>query len=365
MSVSFSVQILSKKHYSLDELSKQWQLLEQASNNHFFLSWQWIGQWLKALPFEYFIVQASVGDEVVGLGIVVENTRKSLLLFPIKQWWLHRTGDQQYDQCWPEYNDFLIRSHHRVEIRAAMVAAIKANCQWHEFIIGMAEPQVLTDFSQLTSHSYLLLEDSGNLIDFSQVSSSYNNEVLSRNTRQKINQTEKLLTKEGAINFAVYDDLARKTKVLSAIKTMHVSRWQNTLTPSGFMNDVFDHMLTSIIESPSTEIAVLTVNDVELGYLVNFVYQNKVYFYLSALQKHDNNKIKIGMLLHRKTIEYYYGKELSKYDFLVGENQYKKSLSNEEYSQRMLCYYRASKILKIERFLKKIKQKVTSIIKSI
>jgi len=53
------------------------------------------------------------------------------------------------------------------------------------------------------------------------------------------------------------------------------------------------------------QIAVLTLDEVELGYLVNFVYNNQVYFYVSVCKKNSDNKIKVGLPYYCEAIQYY------------------------------------------------------------
>jgi hypothetical protein len=103
---------------------------------------------------------------------------------------------------------------------------------------------------------------------------------------------------------------------------------------------------------------VLSLDDRALGYLVNFVYKDSVYFYLSALTTLNNNKIKIGLSLHSRAIQYYLRSNIKVYDFLGGEARYKESLSNSKYALSMKSFNRKSYVLIIESTLKRIKFKI-------
>ena len=121
MQSAISVTMISSKNIEITHLAENWLSLEKRSSCSFFLTWAWIGQWLTSLSTEYFVLQASDNNNVLGLAIMVKNTRKVFGLFQVKQWWLNRTGNEAYDQCWIEYNDFLVASEQAEKVNQAML----------------------------------------------------------------------------------------------------------------------------------------------------------------------------------------------------------------------------------------------------
>ena len=341
-----------------DQLAILWSDLEKRANCSVFLSWQWISNWLSLVSKQMFVVEAYQGSKIVGLGIMVEQQRKAFGLLPIKQWYLHRTGIEQQDQIWTEYNDFLLDQQIADEVRDKMVSAI--NCydkSVQEFVIGLSSNRVTSCFEKHFKHSAEQMTAQGYSVDFSEIKDSYLETVPSKNTRSQIKRSDKLLSQMGILTFDVVTDKNQVKALFSEISKLHIVRWQNTREGSGFTNELFKIFHQRFINGgdSTVQISVLSLDNKALGYLVNFVYNDRVYFYLSALTTSANNKIKIGLSLHSKAIQYYLSLKLKTYDFLGGEARYKQSLSNSQYVLSMKSFNRNSYILIIESAFKIIK----------
>lgn len=343
-----------------DALAMKWQTLETRANNTVFLSWLWISHWLDLVTGKVFVVECYDAKKLVGLACFVENTRKAFGFIPVKQWFLHRTGNESEDQIWIEYNDFLLDSAVEVKARSSM---IKAVCDYDasvkEFIVGLSSKDILSNFQQSFAHSRELISTKGYSVDFDKIQHVYLTEVLSKNSRAQIKRSEKLLTQEGELSFSVSLNKEEISQLLGDIAEIHINRWQNTLEGSGFTNPLFSHFHQSLINDDCNnvvQVATLSLNNRAIGYLFNFVYQEHVYFYLSALTVFENNKIKVGLTLHAKAIQFYQEQGLSCYDFLGGEARYKSSLSNQHYNLAILSFFNNSIILQVENKLKAIKQ---------
>lgn len=349
-----SVSMSSSNDIDINTLAINWLALEKQADCSFYLTWSWMEHWLKTLPTEYCVLQAHKNNAIVGLAIVVKAEKKLFGCFSIQQWWLNRSGDQRLDQCWIEYNDFLIAKQYQEETRTALLHYIKSQQSWDEFIVGMSNTATLKQFNCLSNNTVMVFKDVGYVVNYTQVQDSYEKNVLSKNTRQKLRQSDKLLAQQGDFSLEIIQGKDKKLH-LADLALLHIKRWQDSDTPSGFTNPFFQKMLNHLIDDPQVEIIVMRQNDVALGYLINFVYQGRVYFYLSALTKISNNKIKLGMLLHQLAINYYQEQGMQYYDFLAGDARYKKSLTNFSYQQNMACFYRQGVLLFLEHKLRHIK----------
>lgn len=368
--MSIKIQIKTFTLAQKQQLAEKWQYLEKRSNCSVFLSWLWIGNWLDLVIGKLFIVECYQDDEIVGLAFFVEKTRKIFGVIPIKQWWLHRTGEQDQDQIWIEYNDFLLSARNESLIREQMVKAIaEHSAVGDELIVGLSENKVLTSFdgSHFTG-SRELITSKGYLIDFKLINNDYFKEILSKNARYQINRSEKLLKEQGELGFRVVNETADIKALLPDIAKLHIKRWQDTVEGSGFDNEIFSQFHQRLIEqsasSTSTvQVAVLSLEDKNIGYLLNFVYKNTVSFYLSALSDDFDAKIKVGLLLHTKAIKYYASHEVAshkieKYDFLAGDAQYKRTLSNSDYALDFICFNKNKAVLSIEALLRGVKARI-------
>jgi len=340
-------------------IAQKWQDLEQRANCSVFLSWLWIGNWLDLNASAIFIIESYQEDKIVGLGFFTENTRNALGFYPVKQWWLHRTGNPKQDQIWIEYNDFLLDSQCESAVRQEMIDALthyKDSAAIQEFVIGLSSTRTLNTFHQMFNLSRTLIASRGYSVDLETIKHSYAQDILSKNTRSQIRRSEKLLNEIGTLSFRVVTNKQQILDLLPSIENAHIKRWRDSHEGSGFTNPVFTafhHQLINRDESHVVQIAVLSLDDNDIGYLMNFVYDNQVYFYLSALTNGFDSKIKTGMTLHCKAIQHYSEQGLQIYDFLGGEARYKRSLSNHAYDLNINCFYKNNLALRLENLLRK------------
>ena len=345
------------QEFGVDRLSRSWLALEAESGQSFFLSWRWISAWLNQLDASYYVVSVTASDELIGLSIWCQQFRKVFKFFSIEQWWLNRSGTDCFDQCWIEENAILAKRDHENTVLNAVIDFFKAKPKWCEIIVGMADTQTLSRFGDVAPNQRVWIDDEGYKVDLTAITKNYLQDVLSKNTRQKIKQSERILSAQGELSFHVFQEFSSKQQHFQNIARLHRLRWQNSVPPSGFVNPHFSKMMAQLITDNRVHYCCLMLNKQPIGYLINFVHNSKVSFYLSALERFENGKVKLGMLLHLKAIEYYQ-QSMLEYDFLAGQARYKASMSNRSYSQKMVVYYRDALVLKLENFARKAKAQV-------
>ncbi len=333
MSIKVTINRLSPEN--VVAIQEDWLQLEGKIKPSVFLTWGWISSWISIVEQPLILVKAVENNEVIGLGLLVESTRKLLGLFPITQWHLHRCGNSQQDQMWIEYNDFLTLNK---DILAAMVAALKAQPCWDELIVGMSDGQTLAAFKE----QFRLKKEVVSAIGYkTRFCEDWQQQSRSRNTRQKINKNIRMLEQEGEITFSLLQNPNEIQACMADVVTWHIQRWQHTLTPSGFINPVFKTFITKLLDSHApVHLACLAVNKKAVGYLVLLADNKRVSFYLSAIDRARFAHINIGLLLHHFSLHYYASHGYESYDFLLGDYQIKKSLANETYDQQMLSFFK-------------------------
>ncbi len=124
-----------------DWLKKVWQALEKKADANFFLSWLWVGTWLDCFVDHCHVIEARKEGQTVGLGIIVTKPSGSVVERLRVKHYLHRTGITEEDQIWIEYNDFLICTQDKENIRQAMFSSV---AYWigktGAFIVGASKP---------------------------------------------------------------------------------------------------------------------------------------------------------------------------------------------------------------------------------
>src|SRR5258705_2675894 len=87
-------------------LETSWKELEARATHSFYLSWLWIGTWLRHLPkaAQPHVLVARASGKIVGLAIICRRRAWGLGLHAGTRWLLNETGDTRFDRFDIEYN---------------------------------------------------------------------------------------------------------------------------------------------------------------------------------------------------------------------------------------------------------------------
>lgn len=317
-------------------LAGWWGELEQHSDHHFFLSWHWIGTWLSTLKSDYWILKGEDANGIVLLAVLVVNFQWYKGFLPIRRLMVHRTGHEINDQIWIEYNGFLVAKHVGERgIQKAMTFLMDAGLQWDELVLGMTPLADLGAYrnSQLTEQD---LVDSPtfeiNLKRLREQGGNYR-QMLSANTRSQLSRAEKAINKVSQLRIRRAEDATDALALFDRAGPLHIARFGH-LGTSGFVNPAFVNFHRCLIQTQFEhrviEVCELTLDDQTAAIQYNFIYRNRVYFYLAGVDyKHVNQKFKIGQVLHVRLIEQHMNNGMDCYDFMAGEARYKRSLGEQ------------------------------------
>ncbi|MGH6755518.1 MAG: hypothetical protein ACREDP_25495, partial [Bradyrhizobium sp.] len=94
---------------SIARLEIAWKELEAQATHSFYLSWLWIGTWLRHLPegAQPHVLVARTPSKIVGLAIICRRSAWSFGLHARARWLLNQTGDVRFDRLFIEYNNIL------------------------------------------------------------------------------------------------------------------------------------------------------------------------------------------------------------------------------------------------------------------
>jgi CelD/BcsL family acetyltransferase involved in cellulose biosynthesis len=373
MLINCSIQKISANDKeAFKQLAEDWQTLQSQAECDFFMSWHWIGNWLAQAPKNYFVLEARQEGILVGLAVLFINKPLKLKCIPISELWLNKTGQPKFDQIWIEYNDFLTLKSDRKEIRKAMLMAItEQQKSWQQFNIGLSDDEVIAQSAEtLNLLQTNITISKGYKVNFEalQETSSDYSTVPSKNTLRQIKRSESLLREKGELIFQIAQDKSTKQHYLNEISALHIKKWQETEEGSGFSNPNFvefhKNLLFGAFSSEHTELCQLSLDGKTLGYLYNFRWQSKTYFYLSALETFADNRIKVGLLLHYLMIQVCIERGDTSYDFLCGDARYKNSLSNSSYTQTIASFSRTGLTTTTFNLLREIKSRLSKKSKS-
>ncbi|EJI84199.1 hypothetical protein AEST_30330 [Alishewanella aestuarii B11] len=356
---------ISVRTYPLNNLpllQQHWQALEQKSQASFFLSWHWIGCWLRVFKPTAIVVEARLHDELLGLGILCQQTSRRRL-FRKEQLLLQQTGQLAQDQIWIEYNDFLLSELAPEATRAAMIACISAELtDWDEWQINGLPQQQCPAWLNASGLSYRLgWEAPCYAVDLVALRASGKDylDTLSGNTRYQIRRAIRVSEQQGKLQLEQPNSLEQALGWWQAIKPWHLQRFGANLDGSGFANPDFlafhQTLITDNWPQGSLELHCLKAGEQVLGYFYNFIHRQRVYFYLAGLAPVADKQQKPGLVGHSLLIAHYAARGLDCYDFMAGDARYKAQLGRNTGKLCQLILQRDSLSLRLEQLARRIK----------
>ena len=316
-------------------LQSQWKKIEEQSNCSFFLSWHWIETWLRCFEPTTEVLRIYYLEELVGIALLVRSKEIRHGVITSNRLMLHETGDVDQDQVWIEYNGILSVDCHEENVLKTAIDFITTTFKgWDEMVIGaISESYVRTIKAQakLANHVKWHAPTYGVDLAVIRVQGVDYLSTLSRNTRYQINRAHKEYKKLGTINLSRAENEVQALAFFSEIAPLHKKRWGSKKGQSGFANPAFVNFHNALIKSAwgagNIDLWKLEVDGKVVSYFYNFIYRNKVYFYLSGLDNPNSAKLKPGMLGHALCIEFYLQNNLDYYDLMGGGERYKASLA--------------------------------------
>ena len=160
---------------------------------------------------------------------------------------------------------------------------------------------------------------------------------LTKNTRSTLRRAVRYIEEKfGEISIKRFENELPHNE-LNQLGTWHKKRWSEGNQKSGFFNDLFIDFHQSLQKNPTQTYNVETLTfyagKTKIGYLYYLAGVTDVKFYLSAINYCDgNNRYQPGLVMHAFAIVHYSLLGYKNYDFMGGDSQYKRSLSNNVYS---------------------------------
>jgi CelD/BcsL family acetyltransferase involved in cellulose biosynthesis len=318
------IETTSTFDYSIEQVSSLYEAVfgEQQPSN-FFLSFEWISNWLLCANNKPELIRFVAQGKIIGFVFVgIVNTKLGKVVY------LNQCGNKDDDQIWIEYNDVICIQNHQC-CRTALLNFLASKSSSFQFvgINTIAEQWQTKHWSPWSTKPTK---------GFSvQLGKEPSHAHFSKNTKSQISRSRSFIELE-------YGELEthwlNESDIDTALKEMaklHINQWGNHDYGSGFTNKRFvDFHKQLLLQGMGdfSHIAKFTAGDHKLGYLYFFTREQKVYFYLSAINyQNKNNKYKPGLVMHKLALAHFQSLGYTEYDFLAGQARYKTSLSNQDY----------------------------------
>jgi hypothetical protein len=365
LSLPFKTSSYHVEENHMQQLANKWVALQGNANSSAFIAWFWVKQWLaqKNLTLNNCLcVEVKQGQDTVGLALFGIKTQRVFWGLSVNQYFLHKSGNTKEDQTWIEYNTFLLHKDFEPQLSNEICQELAKIQYLDDIKIGLSSPYFINTLHLAGFNLRTDLSSPGYLANLAGLTSLDDYlATLSKNTRSHIKRSIKLLNEKSLLRLVLATDATEKNTVLNSIADIHRIKWRSTVYGSGFDNPCFYNFHQGLIQDENSaqncRLYTLYQDDIALGHVYLLTQGDRWSFYLSALNFNEDNRIKVGLVIHSLVIEQAIKQGVTVYDFLAGEAQYKNSLSNAPpYEQHIYCYYRNTSLLLFREQLRKCKR---------
>ena len=357
---------------NLDHLATEWCALERQSVNHsFFLSWYWIGSWLRTLPKEIRpqLLRIHSGERTHGLAVIVQGHAPVLKFFSLPQIALNATGEAGLDNIAIEYNGFLAAGgFEEMVTRSGLEWLLNGDLSSQSVLL----PGIDT---MLGNVALSMAGDDGRQVAWlNEVPAPYVDlrhirnkggdylSLLSRNTRQMMRRSLRHYEAIGPLRYDSAHSLDEALQLFDALAQAHQTYWRARGQPGAFAKPYFrlfhEMLIRSAFADGHIEMARIAAGDTVVGYLYNFLWRDTIYAYQSGFLYGEDNLARPGYVSHYMAILTALERGYNVYDFMAGIRQHKTSLSTGQQNLTWLQLQKPILPVRIQTSMKTIITKI-------
>jgi CelD/BcsL family acetyltransferase involved in cellulose biosynthesis len=362
--ITFSVEPLA----NVDSLEGMWRDLEARADCSFFLSWQWIGCWLREAGLHPAVVIGRLDGRVISLALFVSRRMWRHGWLHANTIFLHETGDPALDINSIEYNGILVdRMLGAAAIERCLDFLIRirvignASVVWDELYLGGIPVDYIETLERCGLPMRVAAHKPSAAIDFSALRANRRGYLddLSANTRYQIRRSIRLYEKRGPLRLDVAGDAAQALAFLDDLKVLHQMRWE----PRGkggafaypFLGRFHRSLIARCLPEGNAELLRISAGEEPIGYLYNFIWRGWVGTYLSGFAYEADARLKPGLVSYYLCAERHLANGMRVQDFLAGNERYKTSLGKPGPDMFWLALQRPRLRFRLESALRRIK----------
>ena len=330
-----------------EALKEAWLSLERLADIPFFGTWAWTGTWISLLPRGSWPVVCKImhAGEPVALAVLGRRRRWRLGL-PFRQLLLNASGIEAYDSIHIEMNQLLAPAHEQLPAMRALFHAVAGSrprmtgssprMECDELLLpGLAQGAQVTELaleSGLWTHS---TQASAPYVDLDHLRSTGRPypTLLGTKGRYAVRRAlgdyrrilgEPTLTRAGTA--------AQAEEFLSGLAELHLARWTQKGQPGAFAAPAFRAFHEALIRNHFAQGCLdlfrVQCGTTVVGFIYAFRYRNVACFYqcgynYRGLPEHNQP----GYLALPLVIEHYAATGARTFEFLAGEDGYKRRLA--------------------------------------
>ena len=254
-----------------EELGQAWLDLQDRADCSYFLSWGWIGTWLRQIAFALSSVVIRVwhGEQLVGLAVFVPRDIKRRIAFRASALFLHEYPFDHKNMV-IEYNGLLAARGHESAVYAETIEhLVRGFSQYDEFHFGaIAEGPDLDNLVRAAGNPVGLLvndESTAWQVDLEALAPGVDAFVatLSKNRRTQLRRSIRRYEAQGPLSLSEARDTEQALGFFDDLKVLHTERRQLKGEGGAFANPDWERFHRALIKDRfgAGEIQIIRVSN--------------------------------------------------------------------------------------------------------
>ncbi len=326
----------------LDHLRLRWEELESRSQCSVFLSWLWIGTWLRRIcPLQSArLITVHLDKRLVGMGVVTAR-RRFFGLGPMHLR-LHQVGDRVLDSLTIEFNGLLSERGLERDTLVACVEHLQRNERsWLTFFLpGIEVDQLPMERLRSPGLRFRLFKRPTPYIDLvglREDHTRYVSTVLGRNTRARVRRTaRKLAELHGELEMTIAATPEQRLAFFEGLVGLHQAHWTSEAGEQGAFGDpriveFHRQLIAASTDEHGAQLLRFEAGGEVVGYLYHLISRGVVCFYQAGI---DYPRIgecgSPGLLLLTEAVQASIRAGHDRYEFMAGNVDYKRMLAMGE-----------------------------------
>jgi hypothetical protein len=347
-----------------------WQsLLARCPDATFFLTCEWLDSWLDtfAQPLRPHILVFQDGNEPVGACLLVHRKHRYQFI-SVHRVYINTAGEPPEDSPYIEFNTLLCIEGYEQEVASALRTHISEQdpdeISLDGFCSGPGLEALRSAFSDLRHVSDVRMNFYVDLNALRTSNSSYES-AIGPKTRKHLRQSYKAY---GDIVVEAAGTVSDSHAMLEQLSALNRKVWKMRAMYTAFESERFMAFHRALISRAFSEgmIQMLRISaGAEIGYMYNFVYRGRVYFYQSGFAYSEDKRLRPGVVCIGKAITYCLEQpQLSEFHLMPGGDHYKQSMSTNSQRVEWLLAQKTTTRIRAVDLLRSIKRKVKPLRKS-